>query len=39
MPPDDRPTYICITENFEKEDGDLANDDAERRRRVIISVS
>ncbi|CAF1975517.1 unnamed protein product [Rotaria magnacalcarata] len=37
--PDGRPTYITITESFEKEDEELANDETERRRRVIISVS
>ncbi|CAF0958599.1 unnamed protein product [Rotaria sordida] len=37
--PDGRPTYITVTESFEVEEGELANDDEERRRRVIISVS
>ncbi len=37
--PDGQPTYVTITESFEKEDGELANDDAERRRRVCVSVS
>jgi hypothetical protein len=36
---DGQPTYITVTEPFEKEDGELANNDAERRRRVIISAS
>ncbi|CAF1017713.1 unnamed protein product [Adineta steineri] len=36
---DGAPTYICCTENFEKEDGDLANDEAERRRRLCVSAS
>ncbi len=36
---DGQPTYITVTESFEKEDGKLANDDGERRRRVIVSVS
>ncbi|UJR20320.1 hypothetical protein I4U23_023451 [Adineta vaga] len=37
--PDGRPTYITITESFEKEDGDLANNDVERRRRLTVSAS
>jgi hypothetical protein len=39
LPPNGQPTYVTVTEPFEKEDGDLANDEAERRRRVIVSVS
>ncbi|CAF3906685.1 unnamed protein product, partial [Rotaria sp. Silwood1] len=35
--PDGRPTYITVTESFEVEDGELANDDEERRRRLCIS--